>query len=172
MQWFVLSPYVHTHLVILSLAPACWDEHQDKQGLACIGLHWCFSHPRPCPYEQCDRDVPTDLHWLIVPWTKNQEQSTFPLSPLYILWTKCVFEYVFMCVFHMICNAMSGCNVMSVMSDFVAEIILIISLTIRIQGVLKSFILSGKRKSTFNCQWFSLWFGCNTVSGILNRWLI
>ena len=36
-------------LLALSLASACWDEHQDKHGLASIGLLWCISHPRPCP---------------------------------------------------------------------------------------------------------------------------
>lgn len=74
----------HSYSRALSLAPAGRDEHQDKQGLASIGLLWCVSRPRPCPYEQCDGDVPTDLCWLVVPWTENQEQSVFPLFLLYI----------------------------------------------------------------------------------------
>lgn len=59
----MISPVsLRTYPITLILAPACWDAHQDKQGLACIDLHWSVSHPRPCPYEQCDGDVPTDLH--------------------------------------------------------------------------------------------------------------
>lgn len=75
MYWLVHTP---------SLSAVGWDEHQDKQGLASIGLLWCVSRPRPRPHEQCDGDVPTDLCWLVVPWPENRKQSVFPLSWLYI----------------------------------------------------------------------------------------
>lgn len=95
----MIGPFsLHPYSLALSLAPAGWDEHQDKQGLASIGLLWCVSRPRPCPYEQYDGDVPTDLHWLVVPWTKNEAERVSSGFAVHIVFKVCVKVYLYSCI--------------------------------------------------------------------------
>ncbi len=86
----------------LSLAPAGWDEHQDKQGLASIGLLWCISRPRPRPNEQCDGDVSHRSPLTGRPMDQEpKEQSVFPLPLLYVdVYMMSLCERICICVSH------------------------------------------------------------------------